>query len=153
MLTFLAPKGSFTELYHLISNKTLISNIQDCGIIQIMHKLIILIEPPSDPMLFDESWPSFLHEAEQMPGLVREATIRVTNVLFGDRQYYMIHELFFESQQDLHAAMVSPQGQVSGQILQKITNGRMSLLIAEHREDVIENIRKYRRPKSDNDPS
>ena len=118
-----------------------------------MHKLIILIEPPIDPVLFDESWPSFLHQAEKMPGLVREATIRVTKVLFGDRQYHMIHELFFESHENLQTAMVSPQGQVSGQILQKITNGRMSLLIAEHREDNIENIRKYQHPKSDNDPS
>ena len=118
-----------------------------------MYKLIILIEPPTDPVLFDESWPTFLHQAEKMPGLVREATIRVVNVLFGDRQYNMLHELFFDSHADLQAAMVSPQGRVAGHILQKITEGQMSLLVAEHREDDIENIRKYQLPDTDDDPS
>jgi len=117
-----------------------------------MYKLIILIEHPADPTLFDESWPSFLHQAEKMPGLVREATIRVTKTLFGDHQYHMIHELFFESQSDLQEAMASPYGQISGHLLQKITEGRMTLLIAEHREDEIENIRKYQIAESDDDP-
>lgn len=108
-----------------------------------MYKLIVLIKTPEDSLNFDEAWPTFLRQAEKMPGLVREATIRVANVLYGTDPIYMIHELFFESQGDLHAAMASPQGQSSGQILQRITGGRMTLLVAEHREDDIENIRKY----------
>jgi len=108
-----------------------------------MYKLIMLIETPENPLSFDEAWPSFLRQAEKMPGLVREATVRVANVLFGTDRIYMIHELFFETQADLQAAMVSPQGQTSGQILQKITGGGMTLLVAEHKEDNIENIRKY----------
>ena len=103
----------------------------------------MLIETPEDTLSFDEAWPTFLRQAEKMPGLAREATIRITNVLFGSDHIYMIHELFFENQTDLHAAMASPQGQASGQILQKITGGRMTLLIAEHKEDHIENILKY----------
>jgi Cys-tRNA(Pro) deacylase len=108
-----------------------------------MYKLIILIEPPADPMGFDEAWPGFLRHAEKMPGLVREATIQVTNTLFGNRKIHMIHELFFETQEALQAAMVSPQGQTSGIILQRLTGGHMTLLVAEHREDELENIRKY----------
>jgi uncharacterized protein (TIGR02118 family) len=108
-----------------------------------MYKLIILIEPPANPVAFDEAWPSFLHQAEKMPGLLREATVRVSNTLFGKHQIHMIHELFFETQADLQTAMASPLGQISGHELQKITGGRMTLLAAEHREDDIENIRKY----------
>jgi uncharacterized protein (TIGR02118 family) len=113
-----------------------------------MHKLIILIETPADTDQFDESWPSFLREAEQMPGLVREATIRIKRSLLGDYDFSMIHELFFESYDSLQKAMVSNQGQICGQILQKITRGRMALLIAEHREDKLENIKQFKDEQS-----
>ena len=118
-----------------------------------MYKLIIVIKPPIDPFAFDETWPSFLRQAEKMPGLIREATVRVSNTLFGNDQIHMIHELFFETHGELQAARESHQGQTSGQILQKITGGRMTLLVAEHREDDIENIRKYQPEELDADTS
>ena len=108
-----------------------------------MHKLIILIESPDDSLIFDESWPSFLHQAEKMPGLIQETNARIEHTFFGSQQIYMVHELFFENQAALQAAMASPQGQVSGHILQRITDGKMTLLAAEHKEDDIENLRKY----------
>jgi uncharacterized protein (TIGR02118 family) len=116
-----------------------------------MYKLVIIIDSPADPLAFDEAWPSFLHQAEKMPGLIREATVRVSNTLFGNDQIHMIHELFFESQAELQEAMTTPQGQITGHILQKITDGRMTLLVAEHREDDIENIRKYQAVEPDAD--
>jgi uncharacterized protein (TIGR02118 family) len=116
-----------------------------------MFKLIILIEPPQDQQAFEEAWPRFLHEAERMPGLQQEATVRIVDTLFGEPRFSKIHELFFNPREDLQAAMISPSGQATGQILQQITTGRMSLLIAEHREDSIENLRKYHDP--DPDPS
>lgn len=108
-----------------------------------MYKLIIIIETPDDPQQFDEIWPIFLKQAEKMPGLIREATVRVTNKVFGNYNISMIHELYFESSEALQNAMISPQGQTSGQVLQRITNGRMALLTAEHREDDLVNIRKF----------
>lgn len=108
-----------------------------------MHKLIILIDPPEDIQTFEEGWPLFLHQAERMPGLKREAGIQVISTLFGDYQVYKIHELYFEDKRSLQEAMISPSGQASGQILQRITGGKMSLLIADHREDQIENLHKY----------
>jgi len=108
-----------------------------------MHKLIILIESPDDSLIFDESWPSFLHQAEKMPGLIQETNARIEQTFFGSKHIYMVHELFFENQAALQAAMASPQGQVSGHILQRITDGKMTLLAAEHKEDDIENLRKY----------
>jgi len=108
-----------------------------------MHKLVILIEPPADPFAFDEGWPAFLHLAEDMPGLVRESTARVSGALYGSFNVSMIHELFFETSEDLQRAMTSSQGQAAGSVLQQITGGRMTLLVAEHREDSIENLRKY----------
>jgi len=110
-----------------------------------MHKLIILIEPPDDLLFFEKYWPFFLKQAEKMPGLVKEATIRVGKTVFGNFEISMIHELYFESLEDLQYAMGSSIGQAAGHLLQKITQGRMTLLAAEHREDHIENIRKYQK--------
>ena len=117
-----------------------------------MHKLIILIEPPRDRELFEDSWPQFLHHAERMPGLKREATIRVQNVLFGSEEIDMIHELYFDSVEELREAMASEEGQQTGAVLQRMTGGRMTLLVAEHKEDDIENIRKYHKDDESSTP-
>lgn len=111
-----------------------------------MHKLIILIEPQAEGPLFDEHWPEFLHQAERMPGLLREATVRVLRPLYGDHPVSMIHELFFASQQDLYLALGSPAGQAAGQLIQQITDGYVTLLVAEHKEDDAENLRRYQNP-------
>ena len=103
-----------------------------------------MIEAPADEPAFDAAWPEFLDAAEKLPRLVREATVRVTKTLFGNAQISIIHELFFNTVEELDYALISPQGQLTGHLLQKLTGGRMLLMTAEHREDDIENIRKYK---------
>jgi hypothetical protein len=39
--------------------------------------------------------------------------------------------------------MQSPDGLLAGQIIQELTQGQMTLLVGEHREDDIENLRNY----------
>lgn len=109
-----------------------------------MYKLMILIPPSIEDPVSDASWPEFLHAAESMPGLQREATVRVAASLYGAQEVGMLHELFFETLTDLQEAMRSPEGLSAGQIIQQITQGQMTLLIAEHREDDIENLRQHR---------
>jgi uncharacterized protein (TIGR02118 family) len=109
-----------------------------------MHKLIILVEQLDDEDQFDEMWPEFLHISEQMPGLVREATCRVDSVLYGELKPMLQHELFFESLADIQKAMSSPEGISAGGILQRMTGGRVNLYIADHKEDDIENIRRFK---------
>jgi len=125
-------------------------SIETCIIIP-MHKLILLVGAVADSRGFNEGWPEFLHHAEEMPGLIREAAIRVNATLFGDQDIRLIHELFFETQEALRSALISPQGRLAGGILQRITGGQVTLLTAEHREDDIENLRKYRQGKADAD--
>jgi hypothetical protein len=114
-----------------------------------MHKLIIYIDSLADYQTFDEGWPEFLHQAEQMPGFVRETHSKIEDVLFGNSSISVIHELYFETREDLQIAMTSPQGQAAGKILQCITKGQMKLLIADHKEDDLENLRKYRSDDAD----
>ena len=116
-----------------------------------MHKLVILIEPPQDDDAFDEIWPQFLRLAESMPGLERESTSRVDGILFGRYDIALIHELYFESLTSLKDAMSSPQGQATGELLQRMTGGRLTLLYTDHKEDDLENIHKFRKQDSVNE--
>jgi uncharacterized protein (TIGR02118 family) len=109
-----------------------------------MYKLIILIEPEGLGAEFDAQWPRFLSLAEQMPGLKREATSHIDGVLYGKQTFTMVHELFFESMAALREAMASSAGQQTGQLLQTITQGNMTLLISDHNQDELENILKFR---------
>jgi uncharacterized protein (TIGR02118 family) len=106
-----------------------------------MHKVVILIEPPADSAAFEERWPDFLHQAEAMPGLRREASSRVLHFLFGATPYAQMHELFFDSFQAAQEALASPPGRSAGVILQELTRGRMAIFFAEHHEDSLENLR------------
>lgn len=114
-----------------------------------MHKLVILIEPLQDYDAFEESWPQFLHMAESMPGLRRESTSRVDGVLYGRYHCTIIHELYFDSLADIQEAMKSAEGRATGELLQKMTGGHMTLLYADHKEDNLENILKFRKQEAD----
>lgn len=113
-----------------------------------MDKLIILVESTSIPG-FHNFWPRFLHAAESIPGLRRESTSRVRQVLYGDVEVALIHELYFDSLSALQAGLASPSGKEAGRILQDMTGGTVRLLIADHAEDDLENIRKYKRAEQD----
>ena len=113
-----------------------------------MYKLIILIESTATPG-FHDIWPRFLHAAENIPGLRRESTSRISQVLFGDAQYTLVHELYFDTLPALHAGLASPSGKEAGKLLQDMTAGRVKLLIADHSQDELENIRRYRKLEKD----
>jgi len=107
-----------------------------------MYKLVILIHPLDDWFAFEEGWPEFLAAAESMPGLIRETASRVDRLIYGQYDTALMHELMFEDMQALKAAFNSPEGQRTGQVLQRITDGRFSLLMAQHLEDELANLRK-----------
>ncbi len=113
-----------------------------------MYKLVILIEASVEPAVLDQNWPDFLHNAEQMPGLLRETTSRVDFHLYGSPSYQLQHELFFESPDDARKAMASEAGRAAGRILQQLSGGRLVLYFADHREDDLDHIRQHRQSLS-----
>ncbi len=117
-----------------------------------MYKLVVLIETQDDMLNFEQHWPEFLAAAEQMPGLIRETASPVHTRIFGDLSIAMIHELYFADQDALRKAMSSPFGQQAGQVLQVITGGKVTLLLAEHMEDEIANIRPPEIPPQEGPP-
>jgi uncharacterized protein (TIGR02118 family) len=116
-----------------------------------MYKLVILVETPEDETAFHDEWPLFLFLAERMPGLCRESTSHVDKILFGSTGYSLIHELYFDSLETLKEAMNSQEGRLAGGQIQKMTHGRMSLLLTDHAEDNLEHIQQFTR-KDDEAP-
>jgi uncharacterized protein (TIGR02118 family) len=114
-----------------------------------MHKLVIWIEPLPDWERFEADWPGFLRLVEALPGLRREATSRVDAVLYGQIPVAFMHELFFDSQADAQTAMTSLQWRQAGQVLQQITQGKMTLFFADHKEDELANIQRYQKPEEE----
>jgi len=117
-----------------------------------MYKLVILIEPLDDASAFESSWPDFLHHSERMPGLRREATSRVDAMVLGQIPVGLMHELFFDNQASAQQAMTSLHGRQAGKVLQQITQGKMTLFFADHKEDEMENIRRYQKPEEEKKP-
>jgi uncharacterized protein (TIGR02118 family) len=108
-----------------------------------MHKLVILIEPMEDTQQFDAKWPEFLNLAENMPGAKQEVICRIDQFLFGAIKIGKVYELFFNSSREAEEAMASPQGQAAGQLLQQMTNGHITIFIADQKQDMIANIRRF----------
>jgi uncharacterized protein (TIGR02118 family) len=113
-----------------------------------MYKLVIMVGPLDNWAAFDEAWPRFLSQVENMPGLRREATSRVDTVIYGTAPVSFIHELFYDSLEDARQAMSSPAGSAAGKLLQAMTRGQVTLFLADHKEDDLENIRKYKQSPS-----
>lgn len=109
-----------------------------------MHKLVILIEEQEDWTQFEAQWPAFLRLAENMPGLVRESTSRVEQRLFGDCLVGQMHELYFNTLAEAESALASPSGMAAGRLLQQISGGRLTIFFADHKQDELENIRKFK---------
>lgn len=108
-----------------------------------MYKLVILVDRLPNQSLFEKLWPEFLHEAEAMPALRRETTSWTAGQIYGEYQAELIHELYFDTREDLEKAMESPAGQAAGRTLQRLTGGSMSLLFAQHLEDDLKNIHSH----------
>jgi hypothetical protein len=114
-----------------------------------MYKLMILIPSLDNLPEFEEHWPDFLHLVEQIPGLRQEATSHVQQVVFGRLDCAIVHELFFEDRQSLMDGLASPVGRQAAGTLHRITRKRAVLMLADHKQDNLENIQRYRPAKTD----
>jgi len=112
-----------------------------------MYKLVILFLPPFAWATFEKGWQKFLGMAEQMPGLRKEVIGDNEELIFGPKSmnYKKIHELYFDSREDLDAALASEAGQKAGQWLHSFTQGQFLLMVAKHMEATPEEFKKMDR--------
>jgi uncharacterized protein (TIGR02118 family) len=96
-------------------------------------KLIALYSEPEDRAAFDQAYfETHVPLAEKLPGLARMEVVKVkSNLMGGSAPYYMIAELYFDSVEDLNAAMSSPQGKEAGKNLMSFAAKNVTMLVSE----------------------
>jgi hypothetical protein len=105
-----------------------------------MNQLLILIPLNVDLQAFDEGWPTFLENAEQMPGLIRESVTHIDRCLYGQNFLQRIYSFYFPDQETLEEGLLSPAGEKAGRILHQISGGNVILLKGEIKEDSLDHI-------------
>ena len=108
-----------------------------------MYQLVLLIPTSVNLEKFDETWPSFLKVAEQMPGLIKESVSRVDQLIYGSEFISRIYTFTFPDQESLEKALVSNPGERAGQLIHDLTDGKVILLTARYQEDFQNHIQSF----------
>jgi uncharacterized protein (TIGR02118 family) len=116
--------------------RTVAGRNSDSFMTSAIHKLIIVFRQPANPAEFEQRWSEeFVPLAERLPGLRRVVVSHTHGGPAGPVDIYLLHELHFDSQAALAAALGSPQGVAAGQSLVRLAPQAATLLFAEHMED------------------
>ena len=76
-----------------------------------MIKLIALYATPEDSTEFDRHYTVVhLPLIRQLPGLLKAETTRVTGMPIGDKRFYLLTELYFDTEETMQAALASKTG-------------------------------------------
>lgn len=101
-----------------------------------MRKLLLLFKAVPDALTLQSRWSQeFVPLAEAMPGVRRMVVNQNLVSPAGLADFVLIHELYFDSQAALTAAMMSEAGVRAGQKLIDIARDGVIILFADHQED------------------
>ena len=98
-----------------------------------MVKLIVAYGPPDDQAAFDRHYAeTHMALAQKIPDVQRFEAGKVLGTADGSAApYYFIAELWFESPEQLQAAMQTPDGQAAAADVGTFASGGATLMIAE----------------------
>jgi uncharacterized protein (TIGR02118 family) len=98
-----------------------------------MVKLVVSYGTPEDPSAFEQHYAStHVPLVHKMPNLRRFEAGKVLGTPDGSpAPYYYMAELWFDSAQELEAAMGSAEGQAAGADVANFASGGATLMIAE----------------------
>ncbi|MCI0713272.1 MAG: EthD family reductase [Chloroflexi bacterium] len=100
-----------------------------------MVKLVILYKHPKDEDAFEQGYVNSLALLEKMPGIIRQQANIVLGNPEGRSPYYRILELYFDSYDNLDAALRSPEGVAAGRLLMSFAGDLVELLFVDVFED------------------
>jgi uncharacterized protein (TIGR02118 family) len=92
-----------------------------------MFKFVVMFKKPSKPEDFENSYNDFLALVERMPNITRRQVIHVMGSPQGEAVYYRGLELYFASDEDMKAALMSTEGQEAGNELARFEEGRFEV--------------------------
>ena len=105
-----------------------------------MYSLLLLIPNQINQEKFDRGWPSFLHQAEKMPGMLKETATLIDQKLTGVQSYSRLYTFHFSDKDSLHRALSSPPGQKAGELIHTISEGKALIFTGDFREDQLANL-------------
>ncbi|EGD54986.1 EthD family reductase [Gordonia neofelifaecis] len=97
-----------------------------------MYRLSVLYSQPTDPQAFDEYYTgTHMPLAAKLPG-IRSAAVSKGDTLDGSTpDIYQVAELYFDSKQDLMAALGSEEGRALTADLPNFVTGDVSMVFTE----------------------
>jgi uncharacterized protein (TIGR02118 family) len=99
-------------------------------------KLIILCKQPEEPAAFEHAYfETHIPLIRKVPGLQKLTISRVTRNLAGEG-YYLMAELHFADQDNLRAAMISPEMAAAGDNLNTFAEGLVTMLFTDEVSNV-----------------
>ncbi len=97
-----------------------------------MYKLVALYRQPADVEAFDEH---YFHEhsplMEAVPGYERIEISRVTRTVMGDKDVYLMFEMWFPDKETMKNALKSPENAAAGKDLMGFAGELVTILTAE----------------------
>jgi len=98
-----------------------------------MVKVVVLYGQPTDPEAFEDYYANTHRPlVEKMPNVARTEASRIVGTPDGgDPPYHRVFEFWFDSQEDLQAAMGSPEGQETAADVPNFATGGATILIAQ----------------------
>ena len=97
-----------------------------------MFQLSAMYGHPQDTQAFDRHYEQVHAQlALKMPGLKGYTSFRPTSLTQQKSPYYLVADLYFESQEALQKALQSPEGQAAAGDLQNFATGGVALVAGE----------------------
>lgn len=100
-----------------------------------MVKFSILFRDPIDPDEFENRYNDLLALLERMPDLIRRQVVSVIGSPQGRSPWFRVFEAYFEDEDRLRAALMSPAGQEAGAELFQFPQGSFETFFAHVYEE------------------
>ena len=88
-----------------------------------MFKFVVMFTKPDKPEEFENTFNDFLALVERMPNITRRQIVHVMGSPQGEPLHYRGIELYFASNDEMKAALMSPPGQEAGNELARFEAG------------------------------
>ncbi len=97
-----------------------------------MIKLVALYETPKDPAAFLSHYRNVhLPLVRKIPGLLRTEVTELRPAMIGEKENFLLAEMYFADDAMFRAAMKSPENAAAGKDLNEFADGLVTLMRGE----------------------
>ncbi|MDQ7028147.1 MAG: EthD family reductase [Anaerolineae bacterium] len=100
-----------------------------------MIKFVVMFRQPDDRGDFENAYNDFLALVERMPDIKRRQVVHVLGSPQGDAPYHRLLEIYFDTEEQLKASLMSGAGQEAGNELGRFKEGSFDVQFAEVYEE------------------